>query len=119
MPDAGNALAKLLEPDPPRGFDREDVLGRMLEQRAVISVEVETTHRHDVVPSLLPDDEQRRAGAVLPPQHGVAEQRAEVEIAIADRERGAVAGIDRVEAGWVARDAAALLAIDVELELPR
>src|SRR5437773_2068734 len=67
----GSAPAPL-EPQPVVDLDQEDVLRRPAEQRAGIIAEVDPPPSQGRLAAPRPDDVERRAGVVLPPQHRIA-----------------------------------------------
>src|SRR5207245_366726 len=69
----GSAPAPL-EPQPVVDLDQEDVLRRPAEQRAGVAAEVDPPPRQRRLAAPRPDDIERRAGVVFPPQHRVSSQ---------------------------------------------
>jgi hypothetical protein len=63
-------------------LDEEDVVGRRAKDGVRVPAEPESTRHEVVLPSLLPDDEERRARLVFPPQDVRRPERLHVEIRI-------------------------------------
>ena len=55
--------------DPVGPLDQKYVPGRCIEDSPEVAIEIEGAAIDGPFPSLLPDDEQRRAGLVLPSHH--------------------------------------------------
>src|SRR5881396_4156560 len=72
---------------PVRYFHQEDVVRLSVQQPIHRLAELEVADVLVVRAALRPHEEDRRAREVLPPQHGVAAQRYEVEVGIAEGER--------------------------------
>src|SRR5690606_22315879 len=70
----------LLQAEPVACLDQERVVRPRPEQVAVVAPEVERSGVAEVLAALLPDEEEHRARAVLPAQHGVGPELLEVEV---------------------------------------
>src|SRR6267143_3663035 len=109
------------ESEPVGSLDRDDVLRTAFEQRPEVAGEIEIAERVLLAPALLPDEEDRGAGPVLPTEHGVAQERAEVEVRVADGEPGRrprAVRVDLVYSRGVALDGSGVPAVHAEVVFP-
>src|ERR1700680_308578 len=74
--------------DPVIHLDLKDIRRTIAEDCASLRGEIEIAVGIASCPALRPHEEDGRAWAILPPQHGVADQRAEGEVRVAERKRG-------------------------------
>src|SRR5207249_4862005 len=110
------------DPQPVGSLDGENVLGAVVQQGAEVAGKVEVPEGLLLTAALLPHEEHGGARAVLPPQNGVTQERAEVEVRVRDGEGGrgtGPVGVDLVDARGVALDRAGLPAVHTEVVLPR
>jgi hypothetical protein len=86
-PQRGADAITRLERQPVVRFNKEDVGGPVAEEIDCFSANPEGA-RIDVLirAALLPHEKKRGAGAIIPPQHRVAPQRADSEVALGERE---------------------------------
>src|SRR5690606_22271680 len=74
-----------LQPQPVRRLDEEHVADGRAEHLPQLLGHPEPVVVRELVARLLPDDEERRAGAPLPAEDGVTAEGAEVEVVVAER----------------------------------
>src|SRR5512141_1251636 len=96
-----------LSAQPVRRLHEEDICRSRLEDVADIASSAEVADRLEAASLLLPHEEQRRAGTILPSQHCVAAKIANVEVRVAELKRRSCATsvrIDCVHSRFAARD---------------
>src|SRR5690606_35816703 len=93
--DLQTSASEWLQPEPVRRLDEEHVLDGGAEHLPQLLPDPEPVVVREVGPLLLPHEKERRAGAPLPAEDGVAAEGAEVEVAVLEFEgRASVAGVD-------------------------
>src|SRR6185437_2296230 len=85
--EPGRRCNPFLAREPEGRFYQEHVGGRLAKDLANITREAKIPDRCDSVALLLPDEEDRRTGPVLPSQHGIALKTSNVEVRVAQLER--------------------------------